>query len=122
MSKFIKELLTLRRQATVGPMEYSLRPSDRPDEAPGSVISLARPGQAVAVAVAPRYAREQFENDAKFIVFAYETAAAVIDQVIAAQRLVGQVEYLFAPGTRHLLSREVRDLKAALDRLETFVK
>ena len=83
MSKFIKELLTLRRQATVGPMEYSLRPSDKPDEAPGSVISLASPGQAVAVAVAPRYAREQFENDAKFIVFAYETAAAVIDQVVA---------------------------------------
>lgn len=122
MSKFIKELLALRRQATDGPMEYSSRPNDKPDEAPGSVISLARPGQAVAVVVAPRYARERFENDAKFIVFAYDTALAVSMQVAAAQRLVEQVEYLFAPGTRYLLSREVKELKASLEKLETFVK
>lgn len=122
MNAFISKLLRLRKAATDGPMEYSPRPDDKPDEAPGSVISGAATGRATAVVVAPRYSREQFALDANFIVLAYNSAHLLVDHLRASEALIEQIDYLFPPGFRHALYREVEQLRKTMAALETFVK
>jgi hypothetical protein len=113
VTPFASRLRELSRAASKGPWDYSPRPNDRPDEAPGSIITGAATGRATAVVVSPRYVREQFAVDAALIVALRNRAERIADVVDAV------AAYRAARADGPVLSRTALErMFAALDALD----
>lgn len=66
LSTAISKLLELDAKRTGGTIQWGWRPGDK--EAPGSIFAMPREGHAYAMAMCPRYGREQFPIDAEYFV------------------------------------------------------